>query len=135
MQLASAAKELQRAQAEIDILDQQRVDAEQSAVNARETARQYRTALEAQRAREEGLLEGRRLGIEESVRNYLAESGQQQLLLEAPRPPVAPPQAPRHVPDPREAYERGRAHGYDEGREEGVQAGKSSRRLFRKTGF
>lgn len=110
-QLDSVTRELKRAQAELAAMDQQRVDAEQAAIDARESARQYRAALEAQQAREAGLLEGRRLGLEESMRAYL---------LERQAPPS--PRSTSSSADTRAAYQRGRARGYEEGRADGAAA-------------
>ncbi|KZW00302.1 hypothetical protein EXIGLDRAFT_169275 [Exidia glandulosa HHB12029] len=106
-QVEGATRELKRAEAEMDALEKQRLEAEQSAVTARESARQYRASLEAQQAREAGLLEGRRIGLEEGMRGFLLE---------------------RHPPSPRAnseslrtAYQRGRTRGYEEGRQDGMQ--------------
>ncbi|KAH7108167.1 hypothetical protein BKA62DRAFT_764236 [Auriculariales sp. MPI-PUGE-AT-0066] len=115
MQLTSAARELQRAQSEVDTLDRQRVDAEQGAVDAREKARRLQTELEAQRAREEGLLEGRMLGLEQSM--LLKGANAARYLIEA-----APPVASLQHRDSKAAYERGRDRGYTEGRSDGVKA-------------
>lgn len=113
-QLEGANRELARAHAELDALEQQRTDAERGAASARETARQARAALEAQRAREAGLLEGRRIGLEEGMRGYLRESG------------GLPPASPRaNAESARAAFQRGRARGYEEGRLAGAQTGAS----------
>lgn len=114
MQLATATREAQRAQAENESLDRARVTAEQSAVKARETARQYHTALEAQRAREEGLQEGRKMGLEEAMNGYYA------LEAAAPKAQSSKQAAKQKSVSARAAYERGRARGFDEGRDQGA---------------
>ena len=67
-QFDGAVKEIERAQREIDALDRERQEAEDSARRARERARELLLEMKIQDARRQGWEEGRRLGLEEGAR-------------------------------------------------------------------
>jgi len=67
-QFDAATKEIERAQAEIDALDKERQEAEESARRARERARELLLEMKIQDARRQGWEEGRKQGIEEGIR-------------------------------------------------------------------
>ena len=67
-QFDSAVKEIERAQGEIDALDKERQEAEDSARRARERARELLLEMKIQDARRQGWEEGRKLGLEEGTR-------------------------------------------------------------------
>lgn len=67
-QFDAAVKEIERAQAEIDVLDKERQEAEDSARRARERARELLLEMKIQDARRQGWEEGRKQGLEEGIR-------------------------------------------------------------------
>ena len=67
-QFDAAVKEIERAQREIDSLDRERLEAEDSARRARERARELLLEMKIQDARRQGWEEGRKQGLEEGTR-------------------------------------------------------------------
>jgi len=67
-QFDAAVKEIERAQREIDALDRERLEAEDSARRARERARELLLEMKIQDARRQGWEEGRKQGLEEGTR-------------------------------------------------------------------
>ena len=67
-QFDAAVKEIERAQGEINALDQERQEAEESARRARERARELLLEMKIQDARRQGWEEGRKQGLEEGIR-------------------------------------------------------------------
>ena len=64
----AAVNEIERAQGEIDALDKERQEAEESARRARERARDLLLEMKIQDARRQGWEEGRKQGLEEGIR-------------------------------------------------------------------
>ena len=62
-QFDTAVKEIERAQGEIDVLDKERREAEESARHARERARELLLEMNIQDARRQGWEEGKKQGL------------------------------------------------------------------------
>jgi len=68
-QFDASVKEIERAQGEIDALDKERQEAEESARCAKERARDLLLEMKTQDARRQGWETGRKLGLEEGIRS------------------------------------------------------------------